>query len=82
MEDVAKLVWEIVRRECQLNGNIPDLNSNIYTNLNMDTLDLVYVLLEINKKFRIDIPEEEENKLRTLGDLVNIVSKYLKTEVK
>ena len=41
--------------------------------LNADSLDIVELVMTIEKEFDIDIPDEEAEKLRTVGDAL----KYL-----
>ena len=43
------------------------------TDLGVDSLDKINVLFELESEFNIDIPDEEAEKLRTVGDAM----KYL-----
>ena len=45
--------------------------------LGADSLDIVELVMEFEKEFNIDIPDEDAEKLRTVGDAV----KYLNEKV-
>jgi acyl carrier protein len=44
--------------------------------LGADSLDTVELVMEFEKEFNIDIPDEDAEKLRTVGDALN----YLKSK--
>lgn len=46
-----------------------------FEELNADSLDMVELIMAFEKKFKLDIPDEEEEKIRTVGDIVNYISK-------
>jgi acyl carrier protein len=46
--------------------------------LGADSLDTVELVMEFEKEFNIDIPDEDAEKLRTVGDALD----YLKGKVK
>ena len=45
--------------------------------LGADSLDIVELVMEFEKEFNIDIPDEDAEKLRTVGDAVS----YLEAKV-
>ena len=45
-----------------------------FEELNADSLDIVELIMALEEEFDIDIPDEEAEKLRTVGDAV----KYIK----
>jgi acyl carrier protein len=52
-------------------------NASFIDDLGADSLDIVELVMEFEKEFNIDIPDEEAEKLRTVGDAVG----YLNTKV-
>jgi acyl carrier protein len=46
--------------------------------LGADSLDTVELVMEFEKEFNIDIPDEDAEKLRTVGDALQ----YLESKVK
>jgi acyl carrier protein len=45
--------------------------------LGADSLDIVELVMEFEKEFNIDIPDEDAEKLRTVGDAIG----YLNTKI-
>jgi acyl carrier protein len=50
-------------------------NASFETDLGMDSLDRVELLMEIEKEFKITIPDDEAEKAHTLNDCVEIVER-------
>lgn len=48
-------------------------NANFETDLGMDSLDRVELVMEIEKEFHIDVPDADAEKAFTLNDCVEIV---------
>ena len=44
--------------------------------LNLDSLDMVELMMKMEDEFGIEIPEDDTEKLKTIGDVVS----YLKTK--
>ena len=44
-------------------------NTNIEEDLGADSLDVVEVLMSIEDEFRVEIPDEEIENIRTIGEL-------------
>lgn len=55
-------------------------DENLSDDLGMDSLDLTEIVIRVEKEFSIHIPDEEvEEKLKTVGDIVDMVEKLLKS---
>ncbi len=52
-------------------------DASFIDDLGADSLDIVELVMEFEKEFNIDIPDEEAEKLRTVGDAVS----YLNSKV-
>ena len=50
-------------------------NANFETDLGMDSLDKLELLMEIEKEFKISVPDDEAKKAFTLNDCVEIVER-------
>ena len=53
-------------------------NANFETDLGMDSLDGVELIMEIEKEFGITIPDDEAEKVSNLSDCVTLVENHLK----
>ena len=53
------------------------LSTNIQDDLDADSLDVVDILMSIEDEFEIEIPDEEIENIRTVGELVD----YIKSNI-
>lgn len=56
---------------------IHNMDEELYSDLNMDSLAIVESVMLCEDEFDIHFDDEEIIRLRTVGDLVNAVDKYL-----
>ena len=59
----------------QLQVEEPDVNmdTNLMKDLSADSLDAVEIIMAIEDEYGIEIPDEEAEKMQTVGDLVRYV---------
>lgn len=55
--------------------NALQMNTNIADDLGADSLDVVEVLMSIEDEFEVEIPDEEIENIKTIGDLVEYIEK-------
>ncbi|MBO5105551.1 MAG: acyl carrier protein [Clostridia bacterium] len=48
-------------------------NTNIEEDLGADSLDVVEVLMSIEDEFKVEIPDEEIENIRTIGELATYI---------
>ena len=48
--------------------------SSFIEDLGADSLDIVELVMEFEKEFNIDIPDEDAEKLRTVGDAIGYLN--------
>ena len=53
------------------------LEANFVENLGMDSMMALEILAAIEKKYKIQIPEEKLNKIRNLKETINLTNEYL-----
>jgi acyl carrier protein len=51
--------------------------SSFVNDLGVDSLEQVEVIMELEKKFDITIPDEDQDKLSTVGDLLKYLNEKL-----
>jgi acyl carrier protein len=56
------------------------LSKSFVEDLNADSLDLTELIMTIEERFGVEIPQEEAEKLRTVADLVHFVSRLRGTD--
>jgi acyl carrier protein len=73
MSDTAERVKKIVVEHLGVDDSKVTDNASFVDDLGADSLDTVELVMAFEKEFDIDIPDEEAEKLRTVGDAM----KYL-----
>jgi len=48
-----------------------------FTDLNADSLDIVELIMALEEEFDLDIPDEDAEKIRTVGDAVNYIKENI-----
>jgi len=68
MADLEEKVREIIAKELGVEREKLTDNASFMEDLGADSLDTVELVMEFEKEFNIDIPDEDAEKLRTVGD--------------
>ena len=76
---IALSAWQKLGLECELGVERDKLTpeASFIEDLGADSLDIVELVMEFEKEFDIDIPDEDAEKLRTVGDALG----YLNSKV-
>ncbi len=71
--EIADKVKEIVSQ--QLDVEVAEIKegSSFIDDLNADSLAIVELVLAFEEQFEIDIPDEDTEKIRTVGDAVSYI---------
>lgn len=68
-------VIDIVVEQLGVDAKDVGLDKSFVENLNADSLDLTELIMTFEERFGFEISEEEAEKLKTVGDVVNYVTK-------
>ena len=71
MSNVEEKVISIVAEQMGVDKGEINRETNFVNDLNADSLDTVELVMAFEKEFDIDIPDEDAEKLRTVGDAMN-----------
>ena len=55
-----------------------DENTNLFSDLGLDSLDAVELTMTLEQEYDIKIPDEKVNDIKTIKDAVEIVNMYMK----
>jgi acyl carrier protein len=77
MADHSAKVKDIIEKELGVEREKLTNEASFIEDLGADSLDIVELVMEFEKEFNIDIPDEDAEKLRTVGDAI----KYLDAKI-
>ena len=78
MADITSKVKEIIVEKLGVDEAEITPEANFTKDLGADSLDTVELIMEFEKAFEIQIPEEEAQKIATVGDAI----KYIEAQKK
>ncbi|MBM4193278.1 MAG: acyl carrier protein [Gemmatimonadetes bacterium] len=70
MADHSEKVKDIIEKELGVEREKLTDSASFIEDLGADSLDIVELVMEFEKEFNIDIPDEDAEKLRTVGDAI------------
>jgi acyl carrier protein len=76
--DIEAKVKDIIVNKLGVDANQVTMEASFTNDLGADSLDTVELVMEFEKAFNIQIPDEDAEKIAKVGDAVN----YLKNKVK
>lgn len=76
--DIDAKVKEIIVNKLGVDANQVTMEASFTNDLGADSLDTVELVMEFEKAFNIQIPDEDAEKIAKVGDAVN----YLKNKIK
>jgi acyl carrier protein len=71
MADVAEKVKEIIVSKLGVDAAQITPEASFTNDLGADSLDTVELVMEFEKAFNIQIPDEDAEKISTVGDVIN-----------
>ena len=73
MADIGSKVKDIIEKELGVEREKLTNEASFIEDLGADSLDIVELVMEFEKEFNIDIPDEDAEKIRTVGDSVSYI---------
>ena len=71
---VLEKVKSILSEQLDIAQSDITLESQIAEDLGADSLDVVDLLMSLEDEFEVEIPDEEIENIKTVGDLVNFIN--------
>lgn len=78
MSDISSKVKAIIVDKLVVDETEVSENASFTNDLGADSLDTVELIMEFEKEFNVSIPDEDAEKIGTVGDAIS----YLKDNVK
>lgn len=73
MSEIATKVKEIIVEKLGVNESSVVPEASFTNDLGADSLDTVELIMDLEKEFDIQIPEEEAEKIATVGDAIAFI---------
>jgi acyl carrier protein len=74
MEDIVSKVKKIIMEELNVDESQITLEANFIEDLGADSLDTVELVMKFEEEFKITIPDEDQDKLRTVGQAIDYLT--------
>jgi acyl carrier protein len=76
--NIESRVIEIVSEQMGVSKDQVKRETEFQKDLNADSLDVVELVMELEEEFEINIPEESQDKIKTVGAAVDFIEAELK----
>lgn len=77
MSSNKERLYKIIADKCGVNYNKIHDYSSFRNDLGADSLDLVEIIMEVEKEFGISVPDEKAELVSTVGDALRLINKYV-----
>ncbi len=78
MSDVSSKVVEIIKNKLAVDAAEIVPGASFTNDLGADSLDTVELIMEFEKEFSIQIPDEDAEKIATVGDAISYIEEKKK----
>jgi len=73
MPDLSEKIKFVIARQLEIKAEAVVSDAKIIEDLGADSLDIIDLFSMIEEEFGIQIPGEDDNKITTVGDLVEYI---------
>lgn len=74
--EIAEKVREIISQQLDVDQANIEENASFIDDLGADSLAIVELVLAFEEQFDIDIPDEDTEKIRTVGDAISYITQH------
>jgi acyl carrier protein len=75
--DIAERVKKIIEEQLMVEGDAITEEASFIDDLGADSLDIVEMIMEIEDEFGIEIPDEDAEKITTVGEATEYIKRLL-----
>ncbi len=73
MSEIFEDVKAVIAEELEVEEDQIQMDSKIVDDLGADSLDVVELIMRLEEKFDVEIPDEDAEKIQTVGDAVKFI---------
>lgn len=74
---MPETIREVICRFVDIDPNTLTEDTNIRSELGLNSLELINIAVAIEDEFDVEIPDREVGNIETLGDAIAIIEKYM-----
>ena len=78
MSDIEKKVKELICQQLEVSEDKLSREASFIDDLKADSLAVVELVLALEQEFGIEIPEEDTERIKTVGDAVGYIKSHAK----
>ncbi len=79
-EEIFESVKEIIIEQLGVAENAVTMEASFIDDLGADSLDIVKLIMALEEKFDTEIPDEDAEKIVTVGEVVDYIKDHLDVE--
>ncbi|HVV87741.1 MAG TPA: acyl carrier protein [Kofleriaceae bacterium] len=79
MSDIDSKVKEIISQQLEVSTEQLNPNASFIDDLKADSLAVVELVLALEQEFGLEIPEEDTERIKTVGDAINYIKEHAKS---
>lgn len=79
-DDIFNKIKDVLVEEFEVEAEDITLESNLFTDLELDSLDAIDLMVTLDKELEIEIKTETMQDMRTIGDVCDFVLSAMKDE--
>ena len=76
-KDIEEKVISIVSEQMGVDKGEINRNTNFVNDLNADSLDTVELVMEFEDEFETSIPDDQAEKIKTVGQAIEYISEHV-----
>lgn len=80
LEEVEAKIIEIVSEQMGVDKSEITRDTSFINDLNADSLDTVELVMEFEDEFDMSIPDEEAEKIQTIGAAIDYIVQFIKSQ--
>ena len=78
MDELFEKMKKLIADRLEIDESKITLDSSFRQDLGADSLDIVELVMAMEEEFEVEIPDEEAENIKTVGDAINYINSHKK----